>query len=98
MTVAKVLDEFYAAFGPAAAAVRAYFAHWEKVSDAVTDDLAKKAKLHWANFYRDADRIFTPEAMATGRRLLEKAQTAAENDPTAARGLLFWKKAFRMLN
>ncbi len=81
MTVAKVLDEYYSAFGPAAAAVRAYFAHWEKVSDAVTDDLAKEAELHWASFYRDADRIFTPGVLATGRDLLEKAAAAAQSDP-----------------
>ncbi len=95
MTVAKVLDEYYSAFGPAAAAVRAYFAHWEKVSHAVTDDLAKKAKLHWASFYRDADQIFTPGALATGRDLLEKAAAAAQNDRSAAERVAFLEKGLK---
>ena len=89
MGVAKVLDEYYGAFGPAAPAVRGYFAHWEKVSDAVTDELAKEAKLHWASFYRDADRIFTPAVLAAGHALLEKAAAAARGDRLAEARVAF---------
>jgi len=89
MGVDKVLDEYYGAFGPAAPAVRAYFAHWEKVSDAVTDEVAKAAKLHWAQFYHDADRIFTPAVLSAGRALLEKAAAAAQGDRLAAARVTF---------
>jgi hypothetical protein len=95
MSVASVLDEYYSVFGPSAPAICQYFAHWEKISDAVTDELAKKAKLHWAAFYRDADQIFTPPAMATGRGLLEKAETAAQNDPIAAERVAFLEKGLK---
>ncbi len=95
MTVAQVLDEYYCGFGRAAGAVRAYFTHWERVSDAVTDEFAKKAKLHWASFYREADRIFTPKVIAAGRDLLENAAAAARNDPTAASRVAFLQKGLK---
>lgn len=78
-----VLGEFFAAFGRAAAPVQEYFAHWEEVSDAVTDEACEGADLHYASFYRGAHRIFTPAVMARGRALLEQAKVAAEGDAEA---------------
>ena len=89
MSVGEVLNEYYSAFGRSAPAVRDYFAHWEKVSDAVTDELAKEVHLHWAQFYRHADRIFTPAVLATGRALLEKAAAAARGDRLATARVAF---------
>jgi len=62
----ECLDEYFAAFGPAAAAVRAYFDHWEGVTAQITEAAYTAADLHWSRFYRDADVFFTPLAMARG--------------------------------
>ena len=83
LTTDAILAEFYGAFGKAEAAVAEYFAHWEQVSDAVTDDVAGDAGLHWSYFYRNADTIFTPSVMARGRSLLDVAKAAAAGDPQA---------------
>jgi hypothetical protein len=83
LTPRQVLDEYYAGFGKAANAVKGYFDHWATVSASATDEQYKQADLHWSRFYRDADVIFTPSAMAEGRKLLEAAATAAAGDAEA---------------
>lgn len=95
IAVETVLDEYYSAFGEAASAVGDYFAHWERVSDAVTEKLAQEADLHYAHFYRGADRVFTPTVMATGCHLLEKAEVAAQGDSVAAARVAFLGKGFQ---
>ncbi|NSW56184.1 MAG: DUF4838 domain-containing protein [Armatimonadetes bacterium] len=84
----EVMDEYYSAFGNAEAAVREYFAHWERVSDAATDDDVT----HWSYFYREADRLFTPDVMAEGRRLLDAATLAARGDTDAEARVAFLDK------
>ena len=87
LPVQKVMDEYYAAFGPAANAVKAYFDHWEQVSSqardekyTVMDQVAanRGPLLHWSYFYRNGDLIFTPAVMAQGRALMDKALVAAK--------------------
>lgn len=95
LTPARVLDEYYAAFGPAAAAVRAYFDHWAEVSAAVTDEQYAAADLHWSRFYRDADTIFTPAVMARGAELLRRAAAAAQGDAPAAARVRFLNEGLR---
>ncbi|MCC7494982.1 MAG: DUF4838 domain-containing protein [Fimbriimonadaceae bacterium] len=95
LTPEAVLQEYYAAFGPAAAAVRAYQEHWAAVSAAVTDQLYDEAKLHWSTFYQAADRIFTPAVMQQGQRLLAAAQTAATGDATAVARVAFLEQGLR---
>jgi len=85
LTPEQVLDEYYAAFGPASDAVRAYFDHWERICASATDEQAG----HWASFYRSADAIFTPTAMAEGRALLRRAEEAARGDEEAAKRVAF---------
>lgn len=89
------LGEYWAGFGPAAAAVQAYFGHWEAVSMAATDEVCAKADLHWSRFYRDADVIFTPAAMARGRELLQAAVAAAAGQADAAARTAFLEKGLR---
>jgi hypothetical protein len=96
----KVLGEYYKGFGPASGAVKAYFAHWERVSDGVTDklmqDMAKKyGESDWARFYRGAHMIFTPEVMAEGDALLAKAIVAAKGDAVAEQRVAFLEKGLR---
>ncbi|NUQ65302.1 MAG: DUF4838 domain-containing protein [Pirellulales bacterium] len=83
LTAEAVLAEFYSAFGKAAPDVEKYFAHWKRVSNAVTDDVSRDADLHWSYFYRNADRIFTSVVMAQGRAILERAKASAAGDPEA---------------
>ncbi|MBL7037972.1 MAG: DUF4838 domain-containing protein [Pirellulaceae bacterium] len=92
MTVENVLDEYYSAFGKAEAEVRAYFAHWEQVCDAVTE---KPEGMHWSYFYRQAHEIFTPAAMARGQKLLDRAVSAARGDRTAEGRVAFLQDGLR---
>jgi len=94
LDVARVLDEYFSAFGPARSAVDAYFKHFERVSGAVTDGPDNDAGLHWSYFYRGASRIFTPEVMAEGRRLIEQAISAAPESPARER-VAFLEKGLR---
>lgn len=86
--VESILDEFYEPFGPAESAVRAYFNHWETVSDTATTSPG------WTSWYVGADEIFTPSVMATGRTLITNAQTAAVGDAVAVRLVDFLEKGF----
>ncbi|GAH85966.1 unnamed protein product, partial [marine sediment metagenome] len=81
MPVAKVLDEYYQAFGPAAAAVREYFAHFEKVSDAVPEDfISDEIRAQrpeggsWHKFFVVGDLIFTDDVMSRAAAILGKAE------------------------
>jgi len=102
-SVDEILDEYYGAFGPAEAAVREYFNHWEKVSDGVTDHLLdsyavqQKAPAggHYGHFYIIADAVFTPEVMAEGNAILQKAAHAAKGDNTAAARVEFLQKGLK---
>lgn len=86
--VKLIMDEFYDAFGPAKAAVRAYFDYWESVSDSATKSPP------WPNWFIGADEIFTPNVMATGRTLITNAQAAAVGDLMAVRLVDFLEKGF----
>jgi hypothetical protein len=99
---AQIMAEYTAAFGPAAAAVEAYFNYWRQVSDQVTDATLAEAGRRsgaeggsWAHFYLFADTIFTPPVMAQGRALLEQARLAAQADPSAVRRVAFLEKGLR---
>ena len=98
--VDDILDEYYSGFGPAKKAVSDYFRHWEEVSDAVTDEsfseaCARTGGNEWKGFVLLADRIFTPEVMREGRRLLTEAQGAAKGDPTAEGRVAFLERGLR---
>lgn len=111
MEVEAVLDEYYSAFGPAEQAVRDYFTHWERVADtdhtqpateagagqrAADDDPGEQIEgLHWSYFYRQAHVIFTPEAMAEGRALIDRAIDAARGDELAARRVTWLQHGLR---
>ena len=92
LTVDEVLDEFYGAFGPAGEAVRAYFAHWDSVCDAVGE---RPEGMHWSYLYREADQIFTPAAMRRGEELLAAAEEAAGDDAIALARVQWLQKGLR---
>jgi len=93
-SVDAVIDEFCAAFGPAAGPVKEYFGLWESVyPQYATAEHSKKlrAKSKYGAtgdgpFYVVAAEFFTPEVMRKARSILEKAQSrAAGNELAAAR-------------
>ncbi|NUQ02235.1 MAG: DUF4838 domain-containing protein, partial [Armatimonadetes bacterium] len=97
----RILAEWYGAFGPAEAAVRAYGDLWRRVS-AQVDDQTLKAVLQrtpdggsWGRFYLIADGIFTPAVMAEAERLLAAARQAAGAQPTALRRVEFLEQGLR---
>ncbi|MFV1964416.1 MAG: DUF4838 domain-containing protein [Pirellulaceae bacterium] len=92
MTVDEVLEEYFSAFGQAADSVRAYCDHWQRICDAVTE---APDGLHWSFFYRQAHEIFTPAAMARGKKLLEAAMREAKGDDRSEQRVAFLRKGLR---
>ena len=96
-----VLDEFYSAFGPAKSAVKAYFAHLQAVSDAVTDEALESIKEgrpeggSWSQFFVIAGDIFTPAVMDRAESLLTDATAAAVGDPVAAKRVAWLGKGLK---
>ena len=97
-SVDSILNEYYSAFGPAKAAVRDYFDHWEKVTKPITrkrwKDIVDKnrelvGEMNFRTFLKVAHEIYTADVMRRGRQLLDKATRLAAQDPLAARRVAF---------
>jgi hypothetical protein len=92
VSVNAVLEEFYAAFGPARASVRAYFALWEvnypHYSETEQSDCIKAKRKYGAGIYGPyyilAPALYSPEVMRKAWSCLEKAQLEAAGDQTAS--------------
>jgi hypothetical protein len=83
LSVAEVLDEYYAGFGGAKDAVRRYFEHWKKVTDKADDDFKARSKGGWGFVSKAGDEIYTPQTFETGQALLREAKNATSDDPEA---------------
>ena len=81
---ADLLREYYAGFGPAAAAVKAYFDYWV----GVTATLADK-RPSWPSWPRALHQIYTAEQFAQSGRLLTAAQRACGSDESALARVAF---------
>ena len=86
-SVESVLREYYEAFGPAEGLIRDYFAHWEKVSNAVEgpqmDRIRAEKKKYgsgWGTYYVVAPAVFSQQSMDNGFALLE-CQRSNQTDP-----------------
>jgi hypothetical protein len=93
--VDEVLAEYYSGFGPAAAAVKAYFDYWEDYTTRNRErfeEIATRLKAAWSTFPRMAHECFTPDAFAGARRLLVVARQAAGGDPACAARVEFLEK------
>lgn len=106
--VENVLDEYYAGFGKAKEAVRRYFQYWEQVSEAATDNPPEGVRSStqaeaegggWLSGRTTAITngmlVFTPEVMANGRRLIEKAMAEATGAAVAQRRVAFLGKGLK---
>lgn len=94
----QILDEYYAAFGPAAAEVEDYFNHWQDVSNQLDEEqinlyyFEENGAGSFRNWVMLADRIFTPGVMQEGRKRLEAAHEAAAGDETATARVAYLDK------
>ncbi|MBN1554654.1 MAG: DUF4838 domain-containing protein [Phycisphaerae bacterium] len=99
----EILNEYYIAFGPARDAVKAYFDHWESVTQNLTDDQFERYKKQVTPLgYRDyqcwlpiANRIFTSQVMKKGRTLLKKAQAMPNLSEEEAARLHYLEKGLK---
>jgi hypothetical protein len=80
MSVQDVLQEYYAAFGPASQEIEKYFEHWDAVTANITTDFRKNANGGWSPLSREGDQIYTPQTFARGRELLQQARQKAAGD------------------
>ncbi len=94
----EILNEYYNGFGKAASEVKAYFEYWQQISDAVTEEEAKKFDLNWLHFYINADHVFTPRVMRHAKALLDKAAEAAKDDPGDAKRVKFLQEGLENAN
>lgn len=90
----RILDEYYAAFGPAEPGVRAYFGYWERHARALDpEDVSRYGQEESGGSFKDyvriAHRLFTPEDFARARALLEEARRQAEGDARTLRRVAF---------
>ena len=83
-----LLAEYYAGFGPAADAIKAYFDHWEAYLMAGRASLPNIFKSfgasRWRSFARAAQAIFTPASFSDAEALLAAAASAAAGDGEAS--------------
>lgn len=90
----EILDEYYAAFGPAESGVREYFGYWERHSDSLDAEKVQQYGVEergggFKNYVRIAHRLFSPDDFKEARVLLEKARRQAEGDQLATRRVEF---------
>ena len=98
MSVDTILDEYYAAFGPASDAVKAYFAFWEDYAVKNSLRAAKAIRSRrgghfrrYAHYAQVADELYPAEVFPPAEAILARAQEAAEasNDPRYAGRVVF---------
>ncbi len=104
LSAEQILGEFCDAFGPASGEIREFYAYWLAVSDGeITRAVCERARNApvgveaggWNRFYTVAPSIYTPEVLAHGDAILERARTAAANDPEALARIEFLRKGIR---
>ena len=91
VSVDSVLEDFYAAFGPAREAVKGYFALWESVypnfsaaEQAARINAKRKYRCGiYGPYYLLAGEIYPPEVMRAAWSRLDNARQAASGDETA---------------
>jgi hypothetical protein len=91
-----LLAEYYSGFGPAAAAVKEYFDHWENYTmsrraqtNAAFDQLEAS---RWRSWAKAAHAVFPEETLAAGDKILARAASAAAGDREASARVEFLKK------
>lgn len=91
--VDELLAEYYAGFGPAAAAVKAYFDYWERYTmdnrPLIFSAFEDREAVRWRTWAKVPHRIFPDECFGPAVALLEQAAIAAAHDDEAAARVRF---------
>jgi hypothetical protein len=84
----SVLAEYYSAFGPAAAQVKAYFDYWESYTmdnrKLIHDVFYDRVAIRWRTWAKAPHRVYPAECFLPADALLAQAAAAAVNEPQAA--------------
>jgi hypothetical protein len=95
-TADEVLAEYYTAFGPAAAQVKAYFDYWENYTTSNRDRMLKVMEetqtSRWRNWAKAAHLVFPDSSFAPADTILSDAALAAKSDREAAARIDFLKQ------
>ncbi len=98
-TADKILDEYYAAFGPAEEEVREYFAYWERHADSIDPADVRRYEREergggFQDYVRISHRIFPEKSFKEAGVLLEAARRRAEGDDLAVRRVEYLEQGF----
>ncbi len=89
MDIDDLLGEYYSGFGPAADKVREYFDYWEAYVTALRaqpEYADTNSLVNWSRYASAAHRLFPPETLERGMRILDEAAAqVAGQEPFAAR-------------
>jgi hypothetical protein len=92
----ELLAEYYSAFGPAAAQVKAYFDYWETYTtnnrERLSQAMEELQASRWRTWAKAAHIVFPPACFVPAEALLAKATQATAGDPEAAARVDFLKK------
>ena len=95
MPADEILAEYYSAFGPAAASVKAYFDYWETYTSTHRDSLNQAMNdtdtSRWRNWAKAAHLVFPPDCFTPTETLLATAARAAAPDKDATSRVAFLK-------
>jgi hypothetical protein len=96
MPADEVLAEYYAAFGPAAPQVEAYFDYWENHTTSNLDRHRKTMEetqtSRWRNWAKAAHLVFPAECFAPAEAMLAEATRVSSSDKEAAARVQFLKQ------
>lgn len=94
-TTDAVLGEYFAAFGPAAPHVKAYFDYWETYTTAHREETNQAMEAlqasRWRSWAKAAHAVFPPTSFAPADEFLAKATKAVAGDTEAAARVEFLK-------
>jgi len=100
----EIYAEYCDAFGAAAPAIREYWDYWEHVSDSEQTTGIDTSSVYnpvgveagdWNYFYMIAPKIYTPEVLAKGFAILDRAARLAAGDETALARVAFLRDGLR---
>jgi hypothetical protein len=94
-----LLAEYYAAFGPAAPEVKAYFDYWESYTTGHRAEIVRNSEAmeasRWRSFAKAAYACFPPACFTPAEAILARAAAKAKANPEAAARVAFLQKGLR---
>jgi hypothetical protein len=102
MPIDGMLGEYYAAFGPAASAVKNYFSYWEDYAIANSARSAEAIRSRggsfrrYANYAQVAEELYPPQVFPPAWEILDRAkEAAADDDATFVQRVEFLRQGLR---